>query len=119
VASPGKKSGISLAERCGNQKKEGCLKAAFLVLSSDDSNFKWFRTYLFASRVNFAARAARAILIPFLASLTALTALTIFTPVVPFVVSAKGALATLAFLAALRVLINDFFWIDIAELLVS
>jgi hypothetical protein len=31
--------------------------------------------------------------------------------------SALGALATLAFLVVLRVLISDFFWIDIAELL--
>jgi hypothetical protein len=29
----------------------------------------------------------------------------------------KSSLATLAFLVVLRVLINDFFWIDIAELL--
>jgi hypothetical protein len=30
-----------------------------------------------------------------------------------------GALATLAFLVVLRVLIRDFFWIDIAELLLN
>jgi hypothetical protein len=33
--------------------------------------------------------------------------------------SAKGALATWAFFAVLRVLINDFFWIDMINLLVS
>jgi len=31
--------------------------------------------------------------------------------------SALGALATLAFSVVVRVLISDFFWIDIAELL--
>ena len=39
--------------------------------------------------------------------------LPVFAPVLPD----NGAVATLAFLVVLRVLISDFFWIDIAELL--
>jgi hypothetical protein len=45
-------------------------------------------------------------------------ALAIFTPLVPFAAS-KGALAMRAFLAVFRVLIKDFFWVDMAELLFS
>jgi uncharacterized protein YqcC (DUF446 family) len=62
---------------------------------------------VFASRAALTARTAR----------TALTAFTIFTPWVALVsTSAMGALATLAFLTAFRVLIKDFFWIDIVNL---
>jgi hypothetical protein len=44
-----------------------------------------------------------------------------FTPCSDFasVAVANGALATCAFFAVLRVLINDFFWIDMIYLLVS